>query len=345
MTLDRYLYAGGNPETLIDPDGHTMLNCRIPELCGMGGGPGASQAQIAKYLAQKRQEQHRLSSRYGERPGDDQRTATVQAAPQGTRDQGWDTLSTAQVKTIDTPLLQQIGRDQSNPVLNVLAFGTGFVAGIGKSVLSAGLCAANQQCLGGSLVALGGTALTGVASAVTDPAGSVAKLRQSAAQALDQFNSEVRNDPFQAGVNSGGIFTTVEGTGLAVAGGVEALTADAPEAAALARLPQDVAVDPSAPQALPFDRPISSSATQNLQLQQDIIGAQDQGATDIRVNQQQVNAAGARVGINRPDLQYTLDNLRYYIEYETQSLGAAIEHMPRIMANDPTGVFVPIYQP
>ena len=27
VTLDRYLYAGGNPETLIDPDGHVMLNC------------------------------------------------------------------------------------------------------------------------------------------------------------------------------------------------------------------------------------------------------------------------------------------------------------------------------
>ncbi len=103
VTLDRYLYAGGNPETLIDPDGHVMLNCRIPELCGMGGGPGASQAQIAKYLAQKRQEAHRLWSRYGERPGDDQRT--VAAALQGTRDQGWDTLSTADQQHIDNPIL------------------------------------------------------------------------------------------------------------------------------------------------------------------------------------------------------------------------------------------------
>ena len=101
VTLDRYLLRRRQPR-----DAHRPRRARDAELPGWAGGPGASQAQIAKYLAQKRQEAHRLWSRFGERPGDDQQTATVQAAP--TRDQGWDTLSTAQVKTIDTPLLAQV---------------------------------------------------------------------------------------------------------------------------------------------------------------------------------------------------------------------------------------------
>ena len=68
---------------------------------------------------------------------------------------------------------------------------------------------------------------------------------------------------------------------------------------------------------------------------------QQQGALDIRLNQQQVNLAGIRVGINRPDLQYSLNGVRWYEEFETSSLQDAIAHEPRIMANDPAGSFIP----
>ncbi len=47
------------------------------------------------------------------------------------------------------------------------------------------------------------------------------------------------------------------------------------------------------------------------------------------------------MGINRPDLQYTLNGQRVYEEFETGSLQAALEHEPRIMANDPFGQFIP----
>ena len=63
------------------------------------------------------------------------------------------------------------------------------------------------------------------------------------------------------------------------------------------------------------------------------------------MNQQQVNIMGIRVGINRPDLQYILNGLRYYEEYETSSLQDAVVHGPRIMANDPSAIFVPRYVP
>lgn len=72
---------------------------------------------------------------------------------------------------------------------------------------------------------------------------------------------------------------------------------------------------------------------------------QELGATEIRVNQQQVNYNGIRVGINRPDLQYNLNGQRFYEEFETRSLEAALEHGPRILANDPLGQFIPWFMP
>jgi hypothetical protein len=99
------------------------------------------------------------------------------------------------------------------------------------------------------------------------------------------------------------------------------------------------------PTALPLNRPISPSPTQNAFLQGRIGSLRGQGAIDMRVNQQQVDINGIRVGINRPGLQYTLNGQRFYEEFETNSIGDVWLHMPRIMANDPTGSFVPWYVP
>jgi hypothetical protein len=55
------------------------------------------------------------------------------------------------------------------------------------------------------------------------------------------------------------------------------------------------------------------------------------------VNQEQVDAAGNRVGINRPDLQYTIGNQRYYIEYEHPNNPRGPGHVQRILANDTVG--------
>lgn len=66
------------------------------------------------------------------------------------------------------------------------------------------------------------------------------------------------------------------------------------------------------------------------------------GANDFRVNQQQVNAAGQRVGINKPDLQYTrADGVRIYVEYDNVTPSTFPNtprgpgHADRILANDP----------
>ncbi len=62
------------------------------------------------------------------------------------------------------------------------------------------------------------------------------------------------------------------------------------------------------------------------------------GATDIRIDQHQVNAAGQRVGINRPDLQYTLDGRRHYEEFDIPGSRRGPGHEARIRANDPDGI-------
>ena len=102
------------------------------------------------------------------------------------------------------------------------------------------------------------------------------------------------------------------------------------------RLPQDVAVNPTAPAALPTDRPIGTSPTQNAAAQADVAKMQDEGYTDIRVNQQQVNAAGERVGLNRPDVQGTSPTgQRVYNEYDKTTSRRGPVHEKRIKANDP----------
>jgi hypothetical protein len=93
-----------------------------------------------------------------------------------------------------------------------------------------------------------------------------------------------------------------------------------------------------APRALGLSRSIGR-ASHNEALRADI-SALPRGAIDIRINQQQVNALGRRVGINRPDLQYTLNGRRYYVEYEGTANPRGPAHEARILANDPDAQFI-----
>src|SRR5260370_4518186 len=102
----------------------------------------------------------------------------------------------------------------------------------------------------------------------------------------------------------------------------------------------DVQVDPTPPAVLPLNRPIGGSPTQDAALQAEIAQVIAQGARDIRVNQEQVNAQGVRVGINRPDLQYTLNGRRYYVDYDTSSSMRCPIHRNRILSNDPKSLII-----
>lgn len=119
--------------------------------------------------------------------------------------------------------------------------------------------------------------------------------------------------------------------------GVAHAADDAVEGAA-SRLARDSAVDGlPAPARLRTDRAVGNSATQNAYVQAEVARLEALGARDIRVNQTQVNIWGERVGINRPDLQYTLAGRRYYREFEVPGSLRGDRHVERINANDPFG--------
>jgi hypothetical protein len=113
------------------------------------------------------------------------------------------------------------------------------------------------------------------------------------------------------------------------------------------RLRQDLTVKPKVPSPLKTDRPISPSPRQNAQLQRDIEYLRDElGAENIRVNQQQLNLANkARVGINRPDLQFDYNKRRYSVEYDSRASGRGPGHQSRLSANDPDAEVILIIIP
>jgi hypothetical protein len=48
---------------------------------------------------------------------------------------------------------------------------------------------------------------------------------------------------------------------------------------------------------------------------------------------------GSRVGVNRPDVQYTdATGRRVYIEYDAPPASRAVDHALRLLANDPLGI-------
>lgn len=101
---------------------------------------------------------------------------------------------------------------------------------------------------------------------------------------------------------------------------------------------RDSNVTSAPPEVKSWDRGVSRDSAQNDYVSARAKELNGRGAEDIRVNQQQVNARGERVGINRPDLQYTLDGMRYYEEFETPGSDRGARHVDRLYRNDPCGV-------
>jgi RHS repeat-associated protein len=115
------------------------------------------------------------------------------------------------------------------------------------------------------------------------------------------------------------------------------------------RLARDASVGPNPPPANFGTGPngtaaaIGKNTLQTLALTSWLNKLNQLGATDIRVNQQQVNYNGTRVGTNRPDLQFNYAGQRYYIEWDSPGSSRGMPHAERIRANDPSGVIL-IYQ-
>lgn len=95
-----------------------------------------------------------------------------------------------------------------------------------------------------------------------------------------------------------------------------------------------------------LNRPISSSPTQNDQVQADIRYLRSMGATNIRVNQQQLKLGNRpRVGTNRPDLQFDYNGRRYHVEYDAPASSRGPNHQSRIISNDPDAEIILLIVP
>ena len=112
----------------------------------------------------------------------------------------------------------------------------------------------------------------------------------------------------------------------------------------IVRAPQDIGRSPNPPPANDGAGTIGTNADRGASLARDLRIARFLRATDIRVNQEQVNAQGVRVGRNRPDLQFSLffGRLRIYIEYDPANPvgNRGPGHRSRIFANDPSGIVI-----
>jgi RHS repeat-associated protein len=106
-----------------------------------------------------------------------------------------------------------------------------------------------------------------------------------------------------------------------------------------ARLSQDINVNPVPPAALPLaGRVVGNTPSQNTLVQNQVQQMKASGYTDIRIDQQQVNASGVRCGICRPDVQGTNPSgRREYYEYDRSSSKRGPAHAQRLKANDPSG--------
>jgi len=111
------------------------------------------------------------------------------------------------------------------------------------------------------------------------------------------------------------------------------------------RAPTDIArqSDYPEPPAANAKGSIGGGPAQQAALDRDTWIAKLLGGQDIRVNQEQVNAEGVRVGRNRPDLQFTIrifSRIRIYIEYDPADGGRGAAHQGRILSNDPGSIVI-----
>lgn len=240
--------------------------------------------------------------------------------------------------------------DPDGRVINLIAGAVGAAAG---AVVGAGAYAA-VQAWRGEEITLRGAVAAGAGGAVTGGAAGLTMGGSLIVQGAVVAGSSAAGGVVTRAINGeqqtvkAAVTDAVIGTatfGVVKGGGAifRSLRGAAPRppvtAPAPARLQADINVHPTPPPVLPTIGRSVGRPSHNAALQAEIRGL-PRGATDIRVNQQQVNAAGQRVGINRPDLQYTLNGRRYYVEFEGPANPRGALHEARIRANDPQAASV-----
>jgi RHS repeat-associated protein len=330
LSLDRYLYARADPTTLRDPTGQcyvSSIDAVVPGPC-----PGTAASSVSHTIV-----------RGVATKGSSTTTGSGATKTGSTVGPGSVSPSGGAVAPVATVTLPSAG-------LNPLTYTIGIAKGAAEGVADVGSGLANVvkdafACMNPLLVLGGQCATANLLDAMaTDPHGTESAFFLQAASQIGQARDDLLSgDPERVGRRVTAVFLIVGSMKVPIGEDAALPVGSLPREA---RLPQDVAVaGRDAPPVKSLFRPISRSASQNQQLWQDVRVLVARRAGDIRVNQQQVDINGLRVGINRPDLQYTLNGQRFYVEYETQSYEDALLHGPRIMANDPLGGFIPRWVP
>jgi hypothetical protein len=331
-SMNRFLYAHANPTTLIDPDGHRALEA-----------DGYVAPTYVPHSAESVSSTTYVSS--------STKASSMSTTWTPTSRTDRDDWETNYVAPVDCGFARLGCRDDWIARGAGLSMGLGqtgwdLVAGVwdlGAGVVDDTLCSVDPVCARQRYL----DAQARSALFWDDPLGNVGRgvddLATGIGSGLQQLNDSIFHarsgfEGWRSFGHATGTVVTIAAPGIGWLRGTKVAQA---VATGPARLAQDIVVNPVAPRALPLARAISQSSTQNAQLQAHIAHLIRLGARDIRVNQHQVNAAGVRVGINRPDLQYTLNGIRRYEEWETRSLADAWAHAPRIHANDSLGSFVP----
>ena len=89
--------------------------------------------------------------------------------------------------------------------------------------------------------------------------------------------------------------------------------------------------------ACPKKRLHYSNDDHNNAIDEHLQSAKDQGASDIRKNQVQVDKDGSRVGNNVPDAQYNLNDEHHVYEVD-RNVANSDKHVNTIKNNDPNAV-------
>ncbi|HJQ86120.1 MAG TPA: RHS repeat-associated core domain-containing protein, partial [Propionibacteriaceae bacterium] len=351
LTRNTYSYVNGDPVNLIDPSGHKFIS-------EGAGGWTQSDIEMAQHLNQPVTIQVggesytmtlQQSARINEQSGGSDicplgsRGEILSYSPKHAGCGTWQTIRTGPAWL--RPLAGALAAGATfigctGSTLGIGVVGCSIAAGAVGGAVTAGLdCPGRSAATCAKMVtieAVAGAASGGVGAGIAGPAfKSVARsiIGGIGAGATHSATSQLLST---GRVDAGDVLRESVVGGFA--GGIlhygTRLSTRAPQTA---RLAQDIAVDPMAPRALRLDRPIGLSRTQNEFMQSRISSLQEQGAINFRVNQQQVNISGARVGINRPDLQYTLNGQRFYEEFDRFSSWRGLDHQARTLANDPEG--------
>ena len=341
-SMNRFLYAAADPTTLVDPTGHNAVyeggGCGPNGIyCGNTSGSGGSYRPSAGHVAAKASTPRpqydcpagRCHPGAGAGATVDNTPKTVPAVPTRPATVAATVYATLPSGPVDLTHLQygseDWGRllDWCSAVTGGASLSPGACDFLANGVSRPGLDPNQVAATVGDVVTAAVLAPGLLDGATEGPESELlAKLGDDVSARLTETEATAAEDVFA-------------GSGASWEGKAAASGTTTPAA----QLPQDASIaGRDAPDPLATTRSGGGSPTQNAAVQGDVAALVKMGAEDVKVNQWQADINGNLAGRNRPDLQFTYNGQRYYIEYDVPSSDRGPAHAARIMANDPGAI-------